>query len=139
MNKGFMIPRTIFKRIRAQANEERPNEACGYLMGTDNTASVFHRMTNVDHSTEHFTFDPSEQFAALEKARDNGLDLICVYHSHPNTPARMSEEDKRLAFDTTVVYVIYSIAEQTAKAFRINEEKIVTEIDLQITDEAAAS
>ena len=135
MSRRFIIPKNIVESIRAQAEQERPNEACGYLMGKDDSATIFHRMTNVDGSPEHFTFDPAEQFSALEMARDNDTDLICVYHSHPNTPARMSEEDKQLAYDTSVVYVIYSIVDDAMKAFSIDAEKTVTEIELQIIDE----
>ena len=138
MNRKLIIPQIIVESIRAQAGEEKPNEACGYLMGKDDTASIFHKMTNVDGSPEHFTFDPSEQFSALEIARSNNIDLICVYHSHPNTKARMSEEDIRLAYDTSVVYVIYSIIDDAIKAFIIDDEKTVTEVELQIIDEVAA-
>ena len=93
------IPTVIIDAIREQAISESPNEACGYLGGKDNRVSLRIPMTNVDHSPEHFTFDAVEQFAAIGRAREEGYDLIGVYHSHPATPARMSEEDIRLAND----------------------------------------
>jgi len=78
-------------------------------------------MTNVDHSPEHFSFDPAEQFQTLRSARDAGLELIANYHSHPSTPSRPSEEDIRLAYDPEIIYIIVSLASEVPviKAFRI--------------------
>lgn len=128
------IPSKIVDEIREQAVSESPDEACGYLGGKDDQVTVRIPMTNTDHSPEHFTFDPVEQFAAIGKAREEGYDLIGVYHSHPETPARMSEEDIRLANDTEIVYIIMSLKEDRTKAFRIDAQKKVTEIPINVVD-----
>ena len=132
------IPRSIHAAIVAQARVELPNECCGYLGGTreDQSRSVTSqfKMTNVDGSPEHFSFDPAEQFAALKTAREQGLELVANYHSHPETPARMSDEDIRLAHDTSIIYLIYSVSEEKLKAFTVDQARTVTEAQLQITD-----
>jgi proteasome lid subunit RPN8/RPN11 len=128
------IPSHIIDEIKAQAENEAPDEACGYLAGKGNRVSFRIQMTNIDHSPEHYTLDPKEQFAAIEKAREKGQDLIAVYHSHPATPARMSEEDIRLAFDTEIVYLIMSLSDETTKAFKVNAEKEVSVIPIQLED-----
>jgi len=122
----------LLDRIIAQAAAEAPNEACGYLAGSGGEASLAIPMRNADASPEHYSFDPAEQFAAVKQARTSGLDLIAVYHSHPATPARMSEEDIRLANDTTVVYLIYSIAQGTLKGFRVSRDKVVSEVPVEV-------
>lgn len=43
--------------------------------------------------------DPREQFAVVKDMRNNNLTLLGNFHSHPASPSRPSEEDKRLAFD----------------------------------------
>ncbi len=91
-------------------------------------------MTNADQSSEHYSFDPEEQFKVLREAQDLGLDLIAVYHTHPATPPRMSVEDIRLAYDTSIFYVIYSLQTDSLKAFRVNDDKEVTEVTVRITD-----
>ena len=83
------IPTEIVDAIKKQAVDESPDEACGYLAGKENRVISRIPMTNVDHSPEHFTFDPVEQFDAIKRAREEGYSLIAVYHSHPATPARM--------------------------------------------------
>lgn len=127
----IIIPEIIFNKIRNQAKEELPNEACGYLSGTENAVKNIHTMTNVDKSSEHFSFDPKEQFSILKEVRKNESQLIGVYHSHPTTPARMSEEDKRLANDTNIFYLIYSVCDDTLNAFKIDELKNVQKIEIQ--------
>lgn len=131
----FYITREIKEKIFLQGRSELPNEACGYLAGNENRASLRIALTNVDESPEHFSFDPEEQFAASKKAREAGLRLNAVYHTHPETPARPSEEDIKLAFDKNMVYIIASLIEgkEDIKAFRIQSGE-VSPIPLEVTD-----
>lgn len=111
-----------------------PNEACGLIAGKvsgeDKHIEKVYLLTNADESNEHFSMDPKEQLAAVKDIRENGLSLLGNFHSHPESPARPSEEDKRLAFDTKAEYLILSLLnreEPILKAFLINAEKEVTE------------
>lgn len=107
------IPRNIVDAMIRQAYDELPNETCGLLTGLDNVVQTRYVMTNMDHSPEHFSFDPQEQFNVLKNARRNGEKIIANFHSHPETPARPSDEDIRLANDPNIIYIIISLAEDT--------------------------
>ena len=120
------IPEAIIKRIIQHANDENPLEACGYLAGTGTRVTEIYPMTNEDHSPDHYSFNPEEQFATMEKAQKKELDLIAVYHTHPGTLASMSAEDIRLAYDTSIYYVIYSLTKDHFKAFRVNSIELIT-------------
>ena len=114
------------------AKAAKPIESCGYLAGTKDTITHFYPMTNIDQSPEHFSFDPKEQFQVVKDARTNNLTLISVYHSHPETPARLSEEDIKLLNDTNMIYTIVSLMEKTPdfKAYQIRKPDDTTiEID----------
>ena len=67
-----------------------------------------------------------EQFDAFKKTQKEGLRLISVYHSHPETPARPSDEDIRLAFDPNVSYIIVSLAGEVPdmKSFIIKNKTV---------------
>ena len=56
------------------------------------------------------------------------------WHSHPASPSRPSEEDKRLAYDTKASYFILSLngGEPVLNSFQVSKEKIVTKEDLRI-------
>ena len=124
---NVVITESTYQSILAQAQKDAPIESCGYLLGTDKeTATENYPMTNIDHSEEHFSFDPNEQFAVLKYARKKGLKIVGNWHSHPASPSRPSEEDIRLAFDPTILYFILSLAEEqpVLNAFRIVDGEV---------------
>ena len=92
---------------------ELPNEACGMIAGvkdgSDKVIKKVYLLTNTDHSNEHFSLDPREQHAAVKDMRANGFIPLGNWHSHPETPSRPSDEDKRLAYDKTASYMILSL------------------------------
>lgn len=129
----IQIEQEDYVAIINHAIEGLPNEACGLLGGVvvDGITYVkkVYCLTNIDASREHFSMDPKEQFAAIKDIRSNNLQLIGNFHSHPETPARPSEEDKRLAYDSKLLYGIISLMDEeipVLKMFHINEEKEVT-------------
>lgn len=125
----MQIKREIIKEIVEHARKEAPIEACGYLAKENGVIVKTFKLTNVDKSKEHFSFDPKEQFASLRQARQERLEISAVYHSHPATPARPSDEDIELAYDPNLIYVIVSLAERVpeVKGFRIKGKKVKIE------------
>lgn len=124
-----------YNSVLTQALKDKPHESCGYLLGPDKeTVTENYPMTNVDNSGEHFSFDPREQFAALNYARKNGLKIIGNWHSHPETPSRPSEEDIRLAYDKNILYFILSLkdSEPDFNAFKIENGKVIEKIHIEI-------
>src|SRR6266702_1154661 len=105
------IPQTIHGDMISHDKEGFPLEVWGILGGTGETVSLMYRMTNTDASNEHFMIDPKEQFAAVKNLRAKGLAILAIYHSHPETPARPSEEDIKLALTPDVSYLIISLAD----------------------------
>ncbi|MFT3737424.1 MAG: M67 family metallopeptidase [Breznakibacter sp.] len=106
------ITQQVLKQIIDHAQSDLPNEACGYLAGKNGVVTHSFPLTNIDHSPEHFSFDPAEQFKTVKEARALGLEILANYHSHPSSPARPSEEDIRLAYDPGISYVIVSLAKE---------------------------
>lgn len=116
-----------------------PNEACGLIAGKVSGDNKYiekvYLLTNLDASNEHFSMDPKEQLSAVKDMRANGFVLFGNFHSHPESPSRPSEEDKRLAYDTKADYLILSLLDQKQpilKAFLINETKNVSEELIEI-------
>lgn len=127
------ISRQIINDIINHARLGLPEEVCGYLAGNDKEITRQFELTNVDHSNEHFSFDPAEQFHVVRETRKAGLEILANYHSHPETPARPSQEDIRLAFDPNISYVIVSLAAEVPeiKSFRIQNGEVEKE-EIQI-------
>ena len=96
------IRKEILDQIVAHAVADLPNECCGLLLGTAETA---------DH------------FAAIRRARAAGLQIVGAYHSHPNGPSGPSEMDRARLTDPTMFHLIVSLAHgtRTVRAFRLTE------------------
>ena len=107
-----------FEKILAHARAEAPVEACGLIAGRiedgNELIDKVYILTNVDHAEEHFTLDPKEQLAAVKDMRANGLVPLGNWHSHPISPSRPSQEDKRLAYDSRASYLILSLMDENA-------------------------
>lgn len=129
------IKKEIHQKIIAHAKAGTPIEVCGYLASKDGVISKHYELTNIDQSEDHFSFDPKEQFETVKDARNNGFDLSAVYHSHPVTPARPSQEDIRLAYDPNISYVIVSLADggEDVKSFKIKDGEVTPE-EVKIID-----
>lgn len=123
------LPKSVYDDIVSHALEANPIEACGYLAGLNGEVKYAIRMKNIDNSAEHFSFDPQEQFDAFKKTQKEGLRLLAAYHSHPETPARPSVEDIKLAYDPNISYLIISLAGETpdVKSFKIKNSIVEKE------------
>ena len=135
--KNMKIDASVYEQMVALAQEKAPVEACAILGGSDDDITVFIAMTNADNAAEHFSFLPEEQFAAVKKLRAEGKAMLAIWHSHPATPARMSEEDLRLAYATDVAYVILSLSDEGGpilKAFNVVEGQ-PQEVQLEIGED----
>ncbi len=138
MSIVLKLKKSDYDKILKHCKDGLPNESCGLLAGTVEgevkTVTKIYLLTNIDASNEHFSMDPKEQFTALKDARTNGVEIIGNFHSHPESPSRPSEEDKRLAYDSNIEYLILSLQEAdhpVLKAFGIDKDKNVTIHEIQ--------
>ena len=125
----LFLTKSDYEKMLAHCKEGLPNEACGLIGGVVEGEKQYvkkvYLLTNMDESNEHFSMDPKEQLAAVKD-----------FHSHPESPSRPSEEDKRLAYDSKANYLILSLMEAdnpVLNAFRVDEEKQVTKEELVIS------
>jgi proteasome lid subunit RPN8/RPN11 len=127
MTDCIYLPKSVQDDIIAHAKDTLPNECCGYITGKGNAGMTVYPMTNVDASPVHFSFDPQDQFRVIKAARAKGEVPLVVYHSHPESPARLSNEDLRLLTDPEMVYVIVSLHNNAVdiKAYRINNRNVI--------------
>ena len=129
----LQIEEKILNAMLQHGRREEPNEACGYLASKNGVVRYHFELTNTDAAPDHYSMNPAEQFAAIRRMREEGLQVAAVYHSHPETPARPSVEDIRLAHDPDMIYVIVSLMAgvEPARAFKIKQGE-VDEIPLQV-------
>ncbi len=110
-------------RIESWVREGYPCETCGLLIGRQANGTVAvadvmaSRNLNRDRARDRFELDPEIFLAADQKARAAGLEVVGVWHSHPDHPARPSETDRSLAWPGWS-YLILSVSGDGVHDFR---------------------
>jgi proteasome lid subunit RPN8/RPN11 len=113
------MPKAVLKAIQDHARMAYPEECCGFLLGRSGTprrVAESRRAKNAatENRTRRYTIDPLELLHADDDARKNGLELIGVYHSHPDHPAAPSEYDRSRGA-SWLSYVIVSVVDREPK------------------------
>lgn len=122
--------------ICAHAESTYPLECCGLLLGRNSqdgktlvevvatqnawSTSSVESFQAIDASLDaganqnsHYTIAPEEMLRVQKQARDRQLDIIGIYHSHPDHPAIPSEFDRLCAWQT-YSYIIVSVPQGTS-------------------------
>ena len=113
------MPRAIVRSIEDHARDAYPEEGCGFLFGRmsePRRAVESRRARNVatEDRSRRYTIDPLELLRADDDARKKRLDLIGIYHSHPDHPAAPSEFDRSRA-TSWYSYLIVSVVDGQPK------------------------
>jgi len=116
----LILSRALYDDLRAHGEATYPNECCGILLGhTDaDTLRVATLVragnTRTDSAHNRYNIAPSELIAAQRQARNEGLDIVGFYHSHPDHPAHWSPTDFAEAHWFGCAYVITRVAKGLA-------------------------
>ena len=124
------ISKELAERIRAHGAETYPHECCGALLGRDNEAreilGLFPLINRRDDSPQNrFSVTAQDVLDAEKSARQQGLDVVGWYHSHPDHPARPSAYDRDHAWPW-YSYIIVSVAQgqpQDMTSWRLNDDR----------------
>lgn len=119
--------------ITSHAEGGYPNEICGILLGKeqDGRRVILNSMPiensfESDEQYHRFRITPQAMFAAERLARRDRMDVLGVYHSHPDSPARPSEYDRDHAAWTAWTYIIVSVQDGSAadmRAWHLEEDR----------------
>ena len=110
----LVLPAEVRRQISMWAAAGHPDEACGLLIGRAR-GSQFQverashaRNLEKDRTRDRYTLAPDDWVAAENRAKADGLDVIGVWHSHPDHPAEPSQTDLEAAWED-YTYVILSV------------------------------
>ncbi|MEZ5290222.1 MAG: M67 family metallopeptidase [Vicinamibacterales bacterium] len=92
--------------VVADALKRAPQEACGLLVGTGRTVLRVIPTANAAASPIRYAIAPEEHLAVIRAARQDGLEVIGGYHSHPRSPAEPSPDDAAAAFGGFVFLIV---------------------------------
>ena len=124
------IESKAMEEMLKDAERTFPDECCGFLFGSEEgDRRIINTITVVDNSKEgdkrrRFEISPTDYLKAESFAEENGLSLLGVYHSHPNSPAIPSELD-RVSAQPYFSYIIISVFDglySHARSWQLNDQ-----------------
>ena len=113
------------KEILAQhAESQKPNESCAVLFGNDDRVLDIVLTENIAKSPTSFTISAEELIKVYGMEKTKKMNIIGIFHSHPDSDARPSKTDERFMECNPVVWVIYSGISKDFKAYVLDKEII---------------
>jgi len=111
--------------IARHAESDRTEECCGLMLGrfADDGTKIVRDLLPIDNAREsdarhnRFLIGPMEMLRGERHARGLGLDIVGIYHSHPNAPAKPSQFDLDHAWPV-YSYIIVSVTADGAGPLR---------------------
>lgn len=133
-------PQTL-QKMQQHAETAYPNECCGFFYGLEGEVRQVRVARDVDNAKEgdqrrRFQIDPQDYRKAEEYAVDHELDLLGVYHSHPDHPAEPSEHDRKVAMPW-FSYIIISVLDgnaDTIRSWQLNDHRKFEEEQVKVKE-----
>jgi len=134
MAQSLRLRREHWQAMERHVRAGAPLEACGLLAGRNDQVEQVFLMQNAAQSPVRYRLDGLEQLRVFEAIEEADLELVGIFHSHPQGPLFPSPIDVREAA-YPVVYIIWAPVqgEWTARGFRIEAGQI-TEVQLRVEE-----
>lgn len=122
------LPGEQRERLATWARDAYPHEACGLMLGRRGEDALrvleVRRARNIrtERARDRYEIDPADYLAAEEAAAARGVEVVGVWHTHPDHPALPSETDRALAWEGWC-YVIAAVGAggvEDLRAWRLN-------------------
>lgn len=128
------LPADARAAIAKHAEDTFPEECCGAMLGHlgedggDNRAIVeIMRIENTkgENRERRFLIDPMEVMRAEKMAKQKGLDVVGIYHSHPDHPSRPSDFDRdhAMPFWSYVIVSCMQGVSKTIQSWQLREDR----------------
>lgn len=126
MNK--VIINKEYQTILKNYSNTESYEMCAMLIGKGEQVNHIYFTDNIEKSPVHFTISNEQLINGYKKADQMNMDVIGIFHSHPNNRAWPSVTDERFMKTNPGIWIIYSGTEKNMKAFVLDENQKPKEI-----------
>jgi len=118
------------KKILSEYSEnQKPNESCAILFGKKDHVSDLFLTENIEESPTNFTISNDQLIESYKIAEEKELEIVGIFHSHPNSDAFPSNTDKKFMQSNPVAWVIYSGVNKNFRAFILESDIIEVPIE----------
>ena len=116
------------KLLSEESMSNTPNESCALLFGKkENDRLIIKEVflaENIEKSPVDFTIANEQLISGYKEAEEKGLEVIGIFHSHPNSEPYPSMTDKKFMEINPVAWVIFSDISKGFKAYMCESDII---------------
>ncbi|RMF31647.1 MAG: M67 family peptidase [Candidatus Nitrosothermus koennekii] len=120
MIRKLIIQYKDLNRLKEIAKSALPLEACALLIGSikdkDGIIEGIKMMQNTANSSIMFILDPDEFYNAYKEIRDDGKELVSIFHAHPGK-AEPSQTDIKYMIINQIPWLIMSNTDYSINAY----------------------
>lgn len=121
LQKNLVLSKNHVDILKKHARKNEPNESCAILFGRNEQGrfsidEVF-ITENIEPSPVNFTISNDELIKAYTESEKKRLDVIAIFHSHPNSAAYPSSTDRQYMEINPIPWIIYSNINDELRAY----------------------
>jgi proteasome lid subunit RPN8/RPN11 len=120
----IILSQTDKKILSEYSENQKPNESCAILFGKNNQVLDLFLTENIEESPVNFTISNKQLIEGYKIAEEKKMDVIGIFHSHPDSDAYPSNTDKKFMQSNPVVWIIYSGINKNFKAYLLESDII---------------
>ena len=128
MNKSLILSDKDKQELAKYAESEKPYESCAILIGNENESEWIIKKIflteNTSKSKVTFTISPDEELRVDQIAKESDMEIVCIFHSHPESEAHPSETDKKFMRVNPFPWIIYSGTTKEMNCFILENENV---------------
>ena len=128
VNKSIILSEKYKQELAKYAEIEKPYESCAILVGNETdenwTVKELVLTENTAKSRVTFTISPDKEFEVDQKAKESNMEIVCIFHSHPESEAYPSETDKKFMRVNPFPWIIYSGKTKEMNCFILEDENV---------------
>ena len=128
VNKSIILSDKDKQELAKYAESEKPYESCAILVGNETdenwTVKELVLTENTTKSRVTFTISPDKEFEVDQKARESNMEIVCIFHSHPESDAYPSETDKKFMRLNPFPWIIYSGTTKEMNCFILENDNV---------------
>ena len=134
MQQVILLSKVHIDILAKHAKKASPNESCAILFGKIErdhfrVKDVF-LTKNIENSSVNFTISNDELLKGYQEAEKRKLDVVGIFHSHPDSEAYPSVTDQKFMDINPVPWIIFSNKSKQFKAYMF--ESKVKPLDLSV-------
>ena len=122
--KSITLSKNQAEVLKKYSNRESPNESCAILFGSNVNDTLTIReiflTENIEKSPVNFTISNEELITAYSEAEKMNLEVIGIFHSHPDSVPYPSSTDEKYMEINPVTWIIFSNIQDEFKAYIYN-------------------